>query len=132
MQFASGNDFTESGWEYNICCIDCVLLFVCITQFAMDIDCLSLLIVYCFFNLLANGLNNSQRYWANNVGSCCVRLHVAKSLTGFKLCAATRNNMQQQQGVQTNATCNIQQCWELLANNVASVSTIIYNFYSKS
>ena len=22
-----------------------------------------------------------------------------------------------QQGVQTNATCNIQQCWELLANN---------------
>ena len=30
-----------------------------------------------------------------------------------------RNNMQQ--GVQTDATCNIQQCWELLANNVASV-----------
>ena len=26
-----------------------------------------------------------------------------------------RNNMQQ--GVQTDATCNIQQCWELLANN---------------
>ena len=26
-----------------------------------------------------------------------------------------------QQGVQTNTTCNIQQCWELLANNVASV-----------
>ena len=26
------------------------------------------------------------------------------------------------QGVQTDATCNIQQCWELLANNVASVS----------
>ena len=25
--------------------------------------------------------------------------------------------------VQTDATCNIQQCWELLANNVASVST---------
>ena len=24
-------------------------------------------------------------------------------------------------GVQTDATCNIQQCWELLANNVASV-----------
>ena len=31
------------------------------------------------------------------------------------------NNMQQ--GVQTDATCNIQQCWELLANNVASVCT---------
>ena len=26
-----------------------------------------------------------------------------------------------QQGVQMDATCNIQQCWELLANNVASV-----------
>ena len=26
-----------------------------------------------------------------------------------------------QQGVQRNATCNIQQCWELLAENVASV-----------
>ena len=24
-------------------------------------------------------------------------------------------------GVQTDATCNIQQCWELLADNVASV-----------
>ena len=28
-----------------------------------------------------------------------------------------------QQGVQTDATCNIQQCWELLANNAASVCT---------
>ena len=35
--------------------------------------------------------------------------------------ATTSNNMQQ--GVQTDATCNIQQCWELLANNVASVCT---------
>ena len=32
-----------------------------------------------------------------------------------------RNNMQQ--GVQTDATCNIQQYWELMANNVASVCT---------
>ena len=37
------------------------------------------------------------------------RLHGAKSLTGFKLCATTPNNMQQ--GVQTDPTCNIQQCW---------------------
>ena len=52
---------------------------------------------------------------------CCVRLHGAKSLafTGFKLCATTFNNMQQ--GVQTYATFNIQQCWGLLINNVASV-----------
>ena len=52
---------------------------------------------------------------------CCVRLHEGKSLTGFKLCATTSNNMQQD--VQTDATCNIQQCWELLVNNVASVCT---------
>ena len=54
-----------------------------------------------------------------NVGSCWL-----KSLTRFKLCATTRNNMQQ--GVQTEATCNIQQCWELLVNNVASVCTQPY------
>ena len=35
--------------------------------------------------------------------------------------ATTSNNMQQ--GLQTDATCNIQQCWELLADNVASVRT---------
>ena len=27
---------------------------------------------------------------------CCVRLQVSKSLTGFKLCATTLNNTQQQ------------------------------------
>ena len=32
----------------------------------------------------------------NIVESCCVRLHVAESLIGFKLCATTPNNMQQQ------------------------------------
>ena len=52
-----------------------------------------------------------------NVGSCWW----LKSLTCFKLCATTFNNMQQ--GVQTDATCNIQQCWELLTNNAASVCT---------
>ena len=35
--------------------------------------------------------------------------------------ATTSNNIQQ--CVQTNATCNIQQCWELLANKVASICT---------
>ena len=35
--------------------------------------------------------------------------------------ATTSNNMQR--GVETDATCNIQQCWEFLANNVASVCT---------
>ena len=38
-----------------------------------------------------------------------------------------RNNIQQhEQAVQTDATCNIQQCWELSANNVASVCTGLY------
>ena len=39
---------------------------------------------------------------SNIVGSCCVCLHVGKSLTGFKLCATTRNNMQL--GEQTDET----------------------------
>ena len=53
-----------------------------------------------------------------NVGSCWL-----KSLTSFKLCATTPNNIQQ--GLQTDATCNIQQCWELLTNDVAIVCTEI-------
>ena len=44
-----------------------------------------------------------------------------KSYTGFKnftqQLPTTRNNMPK--GVQTEATCNIQKCWELFANNVA-------------
>ena len=40
----------------------------------------------------ANGRNNSQHGWVNNVGSCCVRLRVAKRLTG---CATTPKNAQQ-------------------------------------
>ena len=42
--------------------------------------------------LCANGRNNSQHCWPNHVGSCCVRLNVAKRLTRFKLCATTLNN----------------------------------------
>ena len=36
----------------------------------------------------------------------------------------TRNKMQQ--GVKTDPTCNIQQCWEFLANYVASVCMGVY------
>ena len=46
------------------------------------------------FRLRANGRNNSQPLLAYNVGSCCV-WHMAKSLTGFKLCATTPNTTQQ-------------------------------------
>ena len=31
----------------------------------------------------------TTNFVANNVGSCCVHLHVAKILAGFKLCATT-------------------------------------------
>ena len=69
--------------------------------------CLSLNI-----KLRTNGHNNSQHCWPNNVGSCCVCLNAAKSLTCFKLSATTRSHMQQ--GVQTEATWtsnNIGSCW---------------------
>ena len=65
--------------------------------------------------------NNSQHCWPNSVGSWYVHLHGPKRLNGFKLCATTPNNMQQ--GVQTDATCNIQQRWELLAKKGAPVYT---------
>ena len=64
---------------------------------------------------------DSERCWPDNVRTSCVRLQVVDRLTGFKLYATTPNNMQQ--GVQTDAKCNIQHCWEFLANNVASVCT---------
>ena len=54
-----------------------------------------------------NGRNNSQLCLPNNVKNYCVRLHVAKSLTGrFQTLRnnspTARNNMQH--GVQTDAT----------------------------
>ena len=70
----------------------------------------------------------------NNVGRAVqtdpTLLRYASAITEQKKCwellaekfdrfQTLRNNMQQ--GVQTDATCNIQQCWELLASNVASV-----------
>ena len=53
----------------------------------------------------------------NNVASCCVLLYVAESLNGFNM----------QKDVQTGATCNIQQCWELSANNVVSACSGLKN-----
>ena len=44
---------------------------------------------------------------------------LAQKFDRFQILRNNSNNMQQ--GVHTDATCNIQQCWELLANNVASV-----------
>ena len=63
----------------------------------------------------ANGSNSVALRFSDlrdkrNVGS-----YWLNRLTGFKLCATTPNNMQQ--GVQINATCNIEQCWELLDNS---------------
>ena len=59
-----------------------------------------------------------------NVGTFCL-----KSLTGFKLCATTHNNKQQHATGCANRrimSLYIQQCWELLANNVASFSMGLY------
>ena len=50
---------------------------------------------------------------------CYVRLHGAKSMTGFKLCATAHNNMQQ--SLQTDATCNIQ-LYELTFLNLTMMS----------
>ena len=77
----------------------------------------------------------------NNVGRAVqtdpTLLRYASAITEQKKCwellaekfdrfQTLHNNTQQhptnmQQGVQTDATWNIQQCWELLVNNVASV-----------
>ena len=43
----------------------------------------------------------------------------AKILTGFRLCPTAPKNMQQ--SVEKDATFNIQECWELLANDIASI-----------
>ena len=48
----------------------------------------------------------------NIFGSCCICLHIAKSLTGFKLCATTPNNMQQHATQCANVTSNnFGSCW---------------------
>ena len=51
------------------------------------------------------------------IGSCCVCLHVAKSLTGFKLCATTPNNTWQH----GSRVCK--QTQHTTSNNVAPVCT---------
>ena len=58
--------------------------------------------------LRATRRNNSQLCRANDVGSCSVRVG-----SGVQTDATTPNNIQQ--GVQTDATCNIQRYWELRA-----------------
>ena len=59
--------------------------------------------------LRENGRNNSQHCWPNIAGSCCVRLHVAKSLNGFKLCTTTCNSeCKQTRHVTSN---NVGSCW---------------------
>ena len=52
-----------------------------------------------------------QQCWTDIVGSCCVRLHVAKSLTGFKLCASTPNNTQRCKRIQHVTSNNVGSCW---------------------
>ena len=52
------------------------------------------------------------------------RLHFpASNSTAMSFTSSCRFKLLKKQGVQTGATCSIQKCWELLANNVASVCT---------
>ena len=57
---------------------------------------------------LHDRLHSSQHCWSNNVGTCCVRVGSGVNGCNNSQQHATCNNMQQ--GVQTEATCNIQQC----------------------
>ena len=81
----------------------------------------------------------------NNVGRAVqtdpTLLRYASAITEQKKCwellaekfdrfQTLRNNMQQE--VQTDTTCNIQQCWELLANNVAFVFAGLKELFLKS
>ena len=75
-------------------------------------------ILWIGLQLGASRRNKVPTLLSQQVVSVCIRL------TGFKLCTTTPNNTQQHVTVCENGTtCNIQQCWELLANNVASVCT---------
>ena len=65
-------------------------------------------------NKLPTSASNSQQFWANNVVTCCVRLHEPKSLTSFKLYATSANIVV----VQCKRTQHAE------PNNVASVSTL--------
>ena len=57
----------------------------------------------------------------NIVGTCCVRLHIAKCLTGFKLCAITTNNTQQHATGCANGrnitSNNVGSCWPTMSRN---------------
>ena len=77
-----------------------------------------------YVKLRTNGRNNSQQ--------CCVRLHGAKSLTGFNFAQQqlpeTRNNMQQ--GVRTDATYNtnnVGSCWPIKLRPFAQSFTLSKN-----
>ena len=100
----------------------------------------------------ANGCNNSQQCWdlqsivgriqpislckpcvmsvrgPNNVRRVVQKICWEFLAEKFYRFQTLRNNTQQHpltcnRVCKTDATCNIQQCWELLANNVASVYT---------
>ena len=77
--------------------------------------CLSSQIVYCGFSPVQTDATLSAR------GSCCVRLHVAKGLTG---CATTLNNTQQHATgcvlQKQHVTCsNFGSCWPTIFRPLA-------------
>jgi len=94
----------------SVCTPRCMLLYVV----AGFLELLSKVRYRSNVWLRANGRNNSQHCCAKNAACCCVR--VAVVYKRMQELPPARYNMQQ--GVQTDGTCNIQQCWDLLANNV--------------
>ena len=95
-------------------------------------------VVVCVLAVVCKRMQQMSVRGPNNVGRAVetdpTLLRYASVITEQKKCwellaekfdrfQTLRNNMQQ--GVQTDATCNIQQCWELSVNNVASVCTYL-------
>ena len=74
----------------------------------------------------ANGSNIVALRFGDHGTKKCWELLAEK----FDRFQTLRNNMQQE--VQTDTTCNIQQCWELLANNVAFVFAGLKELFLKS
>ena len=92
--------------------------------FAHPVACCSVLVgvLASVWTPLQHERNNTQHSWRNNVGSCCVRLHVVKRLTGFELCATTLKNPQRR-----TTTCNrvCKRTQRATSNNIVAMLGIV-------
>ena len=73
---------------------------------------------------------NPRLTTSNIVGSCCVRLYVAKSLTGFKLCATTCNRVSKRTQQRQRRHSKSIRCFKLYhAYSISFNSTNVGNFF---